>query len=296
MSFGIKYEHRKKDIYTWGSAQQPLEYRIPHMHRELEIVLYHGGKTRAYVDSVPYELQTGDIFVTFPNQTHCYETLAPENFRLLLIKPDLAPELADTFELLSPVSAVIPRAANEPRIRVLSDALAELCDAGDEKPYRAALLHGYLLAFLSELLSRMEVSHVLRTDTDTLRSIVSFCSQNYAQDLSLTSLEENLHLNRYYISHLFSSKLGLRFNDYVNSLRISEACRQLMNSDDSITAICDRVGFNTLRTFNRAFMKQMNQSPSDYRKNNQRRDGAPAKAPAPRREESDGDCYCRCGE
>ena len=296
MSFGIKYEHRKKDIYTWGSAQQSLEYRTPHMHRELEIVLYHGGKTTAYVDSVPYELQTGDIFVTFPNQIHCYETAAPENFRLLLIKPDLVPELSDAFELSSPASAVIPRAANEPRIRVLSDALVELCNAGDEKPYRAALLRGYLLAFLSELLSRMEVNHVPRTDSDALRSIVSFCSKNYAQDLSLTTLEENLHLNRYYISHLFSSKLGLRFNDYVNSLRISEACRQLLNSDDSITAICDRVGFNTLRTFNRAFMKQMNLSPSDYRKNNQRRDGAPVKAQTPRREESDGDGFCCCCE
>ncbi len=296
MSFGIKYEHRKKDIYTWGSAQQPLEYRTPHMHRELEIILYYGGRTHAYVDSVGYELQTGDVFVTFPNQIHSYETVAPENYRLFLVKPDLVPELSDAFELLIPTSAVIRRAANEPRIRVLADALAEVCNAGEEKPYRSAMLHGYLLAFLSELITRMEVNQVPRTDSDALRSIVSFCSKNYAQDLSLTSLEENLHLNRYYISHLFSSKLGLRFNDYVNSLRISEACRQLMNSDDSITAICDRVGFNTLRTFNRAFMKQMNVSPSDYRKNNQRRDGgSSAKAPAPIREASDGDGYCCCG-
>ena len=281
MSFGIKYEHRKKDIYTWGSLTQPLEYRTPHMHRELEIILYHGGSTAAYVDSVRYDLKPGDVFVTFPNQIHSYETFAPENYRLFLIKSDLVPELSDAFELLAPASAVIPRIANEPRIRVLSDALAELCKAPDDRPYRSALIHGYLLAFLSELISRMNVNEVPRTDSDALRSIVSFCSKNYCQDLSLTTLEENLHLNKYYISHLFSSKLGLRFNDYINSLRISEACRQLLNSDDSITSICDRVGFNTLRTFNRAFMKQMNVSPSDYRKNNQRKDGSPGNVVLP---------------
>ena len=283
MSFEIIYEHRKEDIYTRSSLQQCLEYRTPHMHRELEIVLYHGGETVAYVDSVRYQLKTGDVFLTFPNQIHSYETLAPENYRLFLVKPDLVPELATAFEMLIPVSAVIPMAANEPRIRVLSDALAELCSAkGENHPYRGPMIRGYLTALLSELVSRMEVNQVPRTDSDALRSIVSFCSKNYAQDLSLTALEENLHLNKYYISHLFSSKLGLRFNDYVNSLRISEACRLLLNSDESITAICDRVGFNTLRTFNRAFMKQMNVSPSDYRKNGQFKEGASAKGSAPK--------------
>lgn len=298
MSFGIKYEHRKNDIYTWSSMHQRLEYRTPHMHRELEIILYHGGNTVAYVDSVRYDLKAGDVFFTFPNQIHSYETLAPENYRLFLIKPDLVPELANAFELLIPTSAVIPRIANEPRIRVLSDALTEVCNAGDDVSYHATLLRGYALAFLSELISRMNVNEIPRTDSDALRSIVSFCSKNYAQDLSLTALEENLHLNKYYISHLFSSKLGLRFNDYVNSLRISEACRQLLNSDESITVISDRVGFNTLRTFNRAFMKQMNQSPSDYRKNNLRRDGSAVNPTAVRQECGDqfSCCDCCCAE
>ena len=291
MSFEIIYEHRKEDIYTRNSSQQRLEYRTPHMHRELEIVLYHGGETVAYADSVRYQLQAGDVFLTFPNQIHSYETISPENYRLFLIKPDLIPELAAAFELLIPVSAVISGAANEPRIRLLSDALAELCSAKEDSlPYRGPMIHGYLTALLSELISRMEVNQVPRTDSDALRSIVSFCSKNYAQDLSLTALEENLHLNKYYISHLFSSKLGLRFNDYVNSLRISEACRLLLNSDESITAICDRVGFNTLRTFNRAFMKQMNTSPSDYRKQGQRRDGVSVKSSSNRG--GDNDCFC----
>ena len=239
----------------------------------------------AYVDSTRYELKPGDVFFTFPNQIHSYETLESDSFRLFLVKPELAPELASVFDLLTPSSAVIPQAANEPRVRLLAEALAEVCEQGEETAYRAPMLHGYLLALLSELLSRMEINEVPRADSDSLRAIVSFCSKNYMQDLSLTTLEENLHLNRYYISHLFSNKLGLRFNDYINSLRISEACRQLLYSDESITSICDRVGFNTLRTFNRAFMKQMGISPSDYRRNNVAKEATPAKASVSEREQ-----------
>ena len=63
-----------------------------------------------------------------------------------------------------------------------------------------------------------------------------------------------------------SSKLKMGFNDYINSLRISNACKQLLKTDASVTEISESVGFNTLRTFNRAFMKQMGMTPSEYRR------------------------------
>ena len=55
-------------------------------------------------------------------------------------------------------------------------------------------------------------------------------------------------------------------SDNINSLRVSEACRYLLNSSLSITEIGSLVGFNTPRTFNRAFIKQLGLSPSEYRK------------------------------
>ena len=62
-----------------------------------------------------------------------------------------------------------------------------------------------------------------------------------------------------------SNKLHIGFNDYINSLRVSNACKHLLKTDLSITEISEIVGFNTLRTFNRAFVKQMGITPSDYR-------------------------------
>lgn len=297
MSLNVRYEHRQKDIYSWNEVNhRRLEFRTPHLHRELELVLYMGGKTVAYSDSVRYDLQPGDVFLTFPNQIHSFETLEPEEFHLFLVKPDLMPELSDVFHMAIPSSAVIHGAANDPKIKMLWQSLAQTCELPEGAPYRKTLLHGYLLALFSEILNRMEIIGIPREESDALRSIVSYCTKNYDKDLSLTSLEENLHLNKYYISHLFSGKLGLRFNDYINSLRVSEACRCLLNSDESITAISDRVGFNTLRTFNRAFIKQMGVSPSEYRKNGNSRE-LPASVPEPNvyhYEYNDCGCDCDC--
>ena len=270
----VLYERKSKDIEFrdnrhGGSTKLQC---VPHLHRELELVLMTEGSSVAIADSVRLQIEPGDVFLTFPNQIHYYETKGHEGYLLFIIKPDLMPEMMDLFHTGTPSSPVIRGAGNDPKIRVLFEQLSEACKRSerqaDGKDYTDTLRRGYLLALFSELLPRMTVAKLNLGDSSALRSIVSFCAQNFSENLSLSMLEEKLHLNKYYISHLFSERLGLRFNYYVNSLRISEACRLLLNSDYSITEVSEHVGFNTLRTFNRAFMKQLGVSPTDYRKAN----------------------------
>ncbi|MBQ7336139.1 MAG: helix-turn-helix transcriptional regulator [Clostridia bacterium] len=262
MSMNLRYETRQQDISLGCSHNVQC---APHLHRDLELICLLEGEVIAYADAVRCTLHAGDVFLTFPNQIHSYEKLTPETHYCFIFKPDLVPEMKELFATGLPQSPVIRGAANDPRVRRILDALYE---TRDREPFAHLndLRRGYLLALCSELLSRMTVSKLPSGDSETLRTFVSFCMQNYAENLSLSVLEEQLHLNKYYISHLFSGKLGLRFNDYINSLRISEACRYLLNSDYSITEIGSRVGFNTPRTFNRAFIKQMGVSPTEYRR------------------------------
>ncbi len=239
----------------------------PHLHRELELVYMLDGEVAAYADSARCVLRRGDVFLTFPNQIHFYESYAEEKFWLFIIKPDLMPDLMETFTMGVPQSPLISTDESLPQIRQLFELLGSACTGEKSRDdYAGTLRRGYLLALFSELLPRMSINRLSVGDSGALRAIVSFCAQNFSENLSLSILEKRLHLNKYYISHLFSGKLGLRFNDYINSLRISEACRLLTNTDLSITHISEQVGFNTLRTFHRAFFKQLNTSPSEYRR------------------------------
>ncbi len=262
----VIYEHKTQDVAFQDerNGRSPLGCS-PHLHREIELVYFLEGETVAYADSVRCVLRPGDVYVAFPNQIHYFETPKPEKYFLFVLKPELIPEFLELFTTGTPRSPVIRGADKLPRVEVLFRMLADVC-TNRATPYSDAQVRGYLLALFSELLPRMSVSKVSAGDSGALRAIVSYCTRNFADDLSLSHLEEQLHLNKYYISHLFSNRLGIRFNDYINSLRISEACRYLLNSDLSITEISETVGFNTLRTFNRAFTKQLGRSPSEYRK------------------------------
>lgn len=262
---GAIYENKKDDFSCRNalSGRYPLAFGA-HLHYHLEMVYMIEGCTTCAVDTGEYTIQSGDVLLVFPNQVHRYDPAEKEKYLLFIINPDLLPELSRSFSGAAPTSPIIRGVGSDPYMHQLLMTLSHTEDMPAD--YRDAITKGYLLAFFGELLSRMTFRESSQTDSLTLRSIVSFCAQNYSRELTLATLEEELHLSKYYISHLFGSKIGTGFNDYINALRVSEACRYLRRTNKSITEISALVGFGTLRTFNRAFIKQVGMSPSEYRK------------------------------
>ncbi len=258
------YENRQSDFAFRDNTRYPLQCNA-HLHYHLELLCLLDGETRAYVDSCEYQLEAGDIFLIFPNQIHRFETYEKENYLLFIVNPDMMPELCRLFTTALPISGVVRGAAKDPVLLERLRAMAEMCDAEDH-PYRDVVLKGQMLSFFGELLRRMELTKPREGDSQSLKAVVRYCSQNFTKELSLEILERELHISKYYISHLFSHKLNMRFNDYINSLRISDACRYLRQENRSVTEISELVGFSTLRTFNRAFIKQIGMTPSQYRK------------------------------
>lgn len=260
------YEKRQSDFDFRDDTKSPLQCNA-HLHYHLELLCLLDGHTRAYVDSNEYQLEPGDILLAFPNQIHRFESVDKESYLLFIINPDSMPELCRLFTTALPLSAVVRGGANDPALYDKLRAMADFCSMEDH-PYHDVIQRGQMLSFFGELLCRMELTKPREGDSQSLKAVVRYCSQNFTKELSLEILERELHISKYYISHLFSHKLNMRFNDYVNSLRISDACRYLRHDSRSVTEISELVGFSTLRTFNRAFIKQIGVTPSQYRKSN----------------------------
>ncbi len=265
----IPYENRTDDFYFRddGGSQHPLACGA-HLHIHIELFYLISGRMRAFIDSTEYTVTPGDILISFPNQVHRFERVEPEEYLLFIVHPDLMPELSEVFAKHAPADAVIRHANDDPALLALLRMMTSLYrqTTGSAMRYRDTTLRGLLLAFFGQLLERMELTEPREEDSHAIRAIVSFCANHFSEDLSQNTLQEELHLSRYYISHLFSHKLNISFNEYINSLRISEACRLLRGTRMSVTDIAATVGFNTLRTFNRSFDKQMGRSPSAYRR------------------------------
>lgn len=266
------YEKISGDFYARSDNNGSVTLACAaHLHYHVEIAYIEEGEVKAFVDSESYLLSAGDLLVVFPNRIHRFECSGKEKYKLFIINPDRIPDLTYKINHETAQNPVIKSAAQNKRLMSLINILSEteiIWSYKDNDISEAVVMKGYLLAFFGELLGMMPMSKNRSDDSHAIRSILDYCSQNFKQDISLSSLQEEIHLSKYYISHLFGEKLGVSFNEYINSLRVSEACRHLRLGEMSITEISEMSGFGTLRTFNRAFQKQMGMSPSQYRKSN----------------------------
>lgn len=264
-----KYEKKSEYLQCregYGDGKSPLEI-APHLHYQIECFLLRAGETTVFIDSVEYTVKAGDLCMVFPNQIHQFKTTTLEDYTLVIVNPDMVPDFENFFINNIPESPVLENAVNIGNIPILFKKISE--EYEKKSPYKEFIIKGSLLALFGEIFSEMKMRDLKMGDSCALKTVVNYCAHNFSKELSLSILEEELHISKYYISHLFSNRLKVRFNDYINSLRISDACRQLRQTDKTITEISECVGFNTLRTFNRSFMKLKGVSPSEYRRMNQ---------------------------
>lgn len=237
-----------------------------HLHRHVEFVLLLESTATAYAGTERCVLHAGDAFIAFPNQVHRYDPPREgERSIIIIMDPDVVPDLSSSFFEMLPESACIRHFLGDETLAICTRlmALREVRTPIEETERRALLTALFARAFAAcHPTARGSAS-------DAMSAIVTYCARHYTEDLSLASLEEALHISRYYISHMFTQRLGIGFNEYVNSLRVSHACRYLAREERSVTEISTMVGFSGPRTFNRAFTRCMGMTPSEYRRQQQ---------------------------
>jgi len=69
----------------------------------------------------------------------------------------------------------------------------------------------------------------------------------------------------FHFSRFFKETTGITFCQYVNQYRIAKSVEYLLNTEDTITEIVFKSGFNNAKTFNRVFRQIKGCSPTDYK-------------------------------
>lgn len=87
------------------------------------------------------------------------------------------------------------------------------------------------------------------------------------EKVTIKSLSKAIALPEYKARRLINQRLKYRnFNDYINTLRIEEACLRLkQEADTPILNIALDIGYRSLSSFNRAFKTITEHTPTEYR-------------------------------
>ncbi len=109
-------------------------------------------------------------------------------------------------------------------------------------------------------------------------------ADHLCEDLTLESVAHALGISASHLSHFFAEKLRIPFRAYINANRIAQARLLMRDSNYTLTMISDLCGYANMRTFRRAFEKEMGCLPSEHlallRNRVRETGGAPGKSPA----------------
>lgn len=245
---------------------RPLEFlRIktlspkPHMHSEIETVICLKGKCNAYIDGKCFELCDGEMITVFPRCGHFYDVTEEGDFALLVYYPEIIPNVGDVFVSSLPEN---PKTEANGAILSLTELLSEKYDRNDRSS--ELLLTGCLNLMMYEILPKLQPRSI--SDSRSLaEKIMKYCADRFAEEITLDGIAHSFGMSKSGISHIFNGVTGLSIPHYVNWLRISSACKLLTTTDMTVTEIASKVGFSTLRNFNRVFISMMNTTPTAYR-------------------------------
>lgn len=84
--------------------------------------------------------------------------------------------------------------------------------------------------------------------------------------LNRNALMKRMNMNKHTFIKSFQYCFGMPFRECINRFRLKESIVLLEHSDLLIEKISEKVGFGTVRTFQRQFMTMYNISPKNYRK------------------------------
>ncbi|WMW77058.1 AraC family transcriptional regulator [Flavobacterium sp. 20NA77.7] len=107
---------------------------------------------------------------------------------------------------------------------------------------------------------------VSKKNENRINKVCLYIQHNFNSKITLKQVAELIHQTESNFCKFFKKATGITFSDYVNEIRINEACRLLELTEMTISEIVFETGFENQSYFNRVFATKKKQTPSHYRK------------------------------
>lgn len=115
--------------------------------------------------------------------------------------------------------------------------------------------------------------HLTEQRTRRMAAIQKHIIEHYAEPIQRDTIARLAHMNGSSLSRFFSKVANRPLVEFINEVRIAEACRRLADTDDDIMSVAFQCGFSNLSHFNRQFRRLKKMSPREYRRHHLKAQG-----------------------
>lgn len=228
-----------------------------HYHPSYELYYLEAGSREYFVEDKYFSVSAGDFILIAPNQFHrtggAYSLRTIVGFTYdYLTETFTASALKDLLKVFDKVFISPP----ENMQTELKELLKSLANDNTRTDFSTDL---------AILLRRLSACTPDTTYDKRISSIIKYMNQHFSEIHSIEQIAEQMHVSKHHLCRIFKDAMGITMIDYLNHIRVKNACNFLESSKKDILEISQLCGFNSSAYFGNVFKKITGCSPLKYR-------------------------------
>ena len=215
------------------------------------------GKGKLHRPNETISLLPGDIFFTFPDTMYSIESEGNFTYMYISFLGSRANMIMDSLTISSK--------------NFLFSGCQEIYDYWkkgiDTTPELIDLISESILLYSFCFLGKKLITSTNKGDSkDNASTIIKkYIDDNFFdQKLSLEMISKNLSYSPKYISSVFKKKFNVGITEYLNTIRIQNACTLMKQGFTSISDVSNQCGFADAQYFSKVFKQRTGLSPKAY--------------------------------
>jgi AraC-like DNA-binding protein len=253
-----------------------------HYHKDYELIYFHKSSGIRYIGNTIGRFSSGEIYLTGSSLPHLFKnkTVSPAG--------SSRDDVVDMIIIHFKEDFLGSQFMNLPESRNLKALLQRSLSGLKYSRVTSSVLHNYIMGIpdnkglsgLANLILTLDVlsysrdyieicprlipDQYRRNEKEQMAKVVNYMLANYKKRISLEEIAEVASMTPGAFCRFFSNKTNKSFTEYLNEIRIGNACKMLIEGEIPVSEICYSMGFNTLSNFNRRFKKVMGVTPTEY--------------------------------
>lgn len=258
----------------------PYFYDQLHQHPEIQVMLIESGEGTLIAGDYVGRFKPGDVYIIGGGQPHVFRCdpsfydspLKAKSTSLYFNERYFGKELWSANELaavrdLSEASKHGLQLSGDPA----ADAARLIRQLARSEALERIIAFFQLLALLTgsrKSLRRLSLQpgRLLENEEDRMNRILEFTFRESHRKIYLDEVAQLVHLSTEAFCRYFKLHTRKTYINFLHEVRVSQACRLLISTEDSVEEVCYRSGFSNVSNFNRIFKKVSGKTPLAFRR------------------------------
>ncbi|MCR5580773.1 MAG: AraC family transcriptional regulator [Pseudobutyrivibrio sp.] len=271
-------EHRQHGTFNFPIAyyhenpRSPRYHMTYHWHTNYEIIYIREGHFNLTLDDTTHIFNGGDVVFVSDGMLHggtpsdCFYDCVVFDLQMLLKNNNACSKMVQ--DIIQ--HKILINTHLSEKDSTIVDIVHSLCyELSGKKSGYEFQVQGLLYLLFGEIINKElytvnSIDNITSERLSSIKEVLSFISDNYANNISLDELAHIAGMNPKYFCRYFKSMTDRTPIDYLNYYRIECACELLSTKDMSIREVAISCGFNDESYFIKTFNKYKGITPKQY--------------------------------